>query len=181
MKTTIVSLVLGFLLFNNVWAEHEADHRYNIRGYVLDDRKQGIGNLPVQAYSKDKLLGSDKTNSDGYYSLHLHLHNSDYGNLIRLRAGPHQTDLRVTFDPADRSTARIHEINFINGEPVEDKLDHFRVPSWVYMVGGFFSLIVILIYLESRRKKKIRQAKRKSTGKQTSSRHRAKKKHRKKH
>ena len=181
MRIIILSIVAGGLFFNNVWADHEIDHRYNIRGYVLDANQQGIGNLTVQAFAENELLGSSKTTNDGYYSIHLHLHNSDYHRILKLRAGSHSAELRVTFDVGDDTSARIHEANFVNGEFIGGELGRFHIPSWSYAVAGLFLFIMILVYLERRRKKKIRLAKFGTTDRHPPSKHRAKKKRRKKH
>ena len=159
MRTIIFYLIAGSLFFNDVWADYEADHRYNIRGYVLNANQKGIDNLSVQAFAEGELLSTGKTDADGYYSLHLHLHNSDYHRILKLRAGSHEADLRVTFDVEDDTSARIHEANFVGGKFIEGNLDRFRVPSWSYAVGGLLLFMVILVFLERRRKKKIRLAK----------------------
>ena len=159
MRTIIFYLIAGSLFFNDVWADHEADHRYNIRGYVLNANQKGIDNLSVQAFAEGELLSTGKTDADGYYSLHLHLHNSDYHRILKLRAGSHEADLRVTFDVEDDTSARIHEANFVGGKFIEGSLGRFRVPSWSYAVGGLLLFMVILVFLERRRKKKIRLAK----------------------
>ena len=181
MRFFILIIVTGFSLSANVWADHEPDHRYNILGYVLDANQHGIDNLTIQAIAQGKILGTGKTNADGYYSLHLHLHNEDYNRVLELRAGPHKAEIRVTFDVGDDATARVHEANFGEGNVVEGKLGRFRIPSWSYAVGSILLIIGIAFYLEKRRKKKIRLAKYGSTGKHSPSRHKAKKLRRKKH
>jgi hypothetical protein len=181
MRTVIFFIISGSLLLNNVWADHEADHRYNIRGYVLNAKQQGIANLTVQAFAKGESLGSSKTDAEGYYSLHLHLHNSDYNRILKLRAGPHEAELRVTFDAEDATSARIHDANFVDGKFIEGNLSRFRIPPWSYAVGGLLLFMMTLIYLEKRRKKKIRLAKHATNEKHSPSRHRAKKSRRKKH
>jgi hypothetical protein len=181
MKTIFKSILIGCLLVSNVWAEHEADHRYNIRGYVLDANQNGIQKLTVQVFAKRELLGTSKTDTNGYYSLILHLHNEDYGRVLGIRAGPHKAEFRVKFDLEDHTSIRAHEANFVDGKYVEGQLDRFRIPSWSYAVGGLFLLIMIAIFLEKRRKKKIRLAKYGSTMKQSQSTHKAKKVKRKKH
>jgi hypothetical protein len=181
MRTIIFFIVAGSLLFNNAWADHEADHRYNIRGYVLNAKQQGVDNLTVQVFAEGELLSTSKTDADGHYSMHLHLHNSDYHRIFKLRAGSHETELRVTFDVEDTTSARIHEANFVDGEYIEGSLGRFRIPSWSYAVGGLLLFMIILIYLERRRKKKIKLAKHGTTEMHSPSRHRAKKARRKKH
>jgi hypothetical protein len=59
----------------------------------------------------------------------------------------------------DDTSARIHEANFVGGKFIEGNLGRFRVPSWSYAVGGLLLFMVILVFLERRRKKKIRLAK----------------------
>ena len=181
MRIIILSIIAGSLFCGNVWADHEPDHRYNIRGYVLDANQKGIDSLTVQAFSDGELLGTSKTAADGFYSMHLHLHNADYRRVLKLRAGSHEAELRVTFDRDDNTSARVHDANFVDGKYIEENLDRFRVPSWSYAVGGLVLFMMILVYLERRRKKKIRLAKYGAGKTHSESRHRAKKSRRKKH
>jgi hypothetical protein len=169
------------LLFSNASADHEPDHRYVIRGYVVDTNDRGIANQTIQVFAQTELLGTEKTDGDGYYSMHLHLHNEDYGRRLRLRAGTLEAELRVNFDRADSVSARTHEANFVGGKLVEGQLQRFRVPSWSYAVGGLVLFMLIAVILERRRKKKIRLAKHGSGEKHSPSGHKAKKIRRRKH
>ena len=148
---------------------------------MLDAKQQGIDSLTVQAFVEGELLGTSKTDANGYYSMHLHLHDSDYHRIIKLRAGSHEAELRVTFDVGDDTSARIHEANFVDGKYIEGSLGRFHIPSWSYAIGGLLLFMMLLIYLERRRKKKIRLAKYGTTEKHPPSRRRAKKSRRKKH
>ena len=146
-----------FLTIGQLHAEHEADHRYNVRGYLLDAEERGIADQEVAVTDDGKLLGSGKTDSSGYYSIHLHLHNSDLRRKLTLRSGSSQAQLRVTFDPNDKSTVRIHEANFIGSEYVEGDLGRFRLPAWAYFLAGFILIGFVLVTLEKRRRAKIRK------------------------
>ena len=181
MRIFILPFIAGCLLFTSVWADHEPDHRYNIRGYVLNANQQGVDNLTVQVFVQGEKLGTGKTNADGYYSLHLHLHNADYNRVLKLRAGPHEAQIRVKFDVGDDTSARVHEVNFVDGKFIEGNLGRFRIPSWSYAVGSLLLIIGIAFFLEKRRKKKIRLAKYGATGKHSPSKRKAKKARRKKH
>jgi hypothetical protein len=181
MRAIVVSIIAGCLFFTSVQADHEPDHRYNIRGYVLDGSQQGIDNVTVQAFAEGKLLGSSETNADGYYSMHLHLHNADYHRILKLRAGSQEAELRVTFDRGDNSSARIHEANFVDGKYVEGALNRFHIPTWSYAVGGLLLFMATMVFLEKHRKKKIRLAKYGANEKHSPSGHKAKKARRKKH
>jgi len=181
IKTIILFIMVGYLLSTSAWAEHEANHRYNVRGYVLDVRQQGIGGLDVRIYFGSQLLDSITTDADGYYSLHLHLHNTDLGQTLLLRAGQYEAELRVRFDASDQSTARVHEANFVDGRFTETPIIRFRMPGWVYPVGGLFLVVVAAVVLESRRKKKIKQKINVAHSDQQSHKHRSKRRRRKKH
>jgi len=180
IKTFILSFAFACLLVTNAWAEHEADHRYNVRGYVLDENQQGISGVNVQIFMGSQLLASIATDADGYYSLHLHLHNADRGETLLLSAGQHKAELGISFDASDLTTARVHEANFIDGVFSEEPLGRFRMPSWVYPIGGLLLLVIVAVILESRRKKKIRLKIKDSLSQQQPSRHKSKKGRRKK-
>jgi len=180
MKSILLAVITGCLIASNAWAEHEVDHRYNIRGFVLDENQRGIGNLNVDVLRDGSLLGSSKTESSGYYSIHLHLHNSDNRRILRLRAGTYESELRVTFDPGDINTLRVHDANFIAGEYIEGKLGRFRIPPWLYPVGGLLALGAIAVILETRRKKKIRQKMEMTKDKQLTGKRKSRKRRRKK-
>jgi hypothetical protein len=111
----------------------------------------------------------------------LHLHNSDYHRILKLRAGSHEADLRVTFDVEDDTSARIHEANFVGGKFIEGELGRFRVPSWSYAVVGLLLFFLTLVFLERRRKKKIRLAKYGTSETSSPTGRKTKKSRRKKH
>lgn len=180
MRVLLLVIVTWGLFIANAWAEHEVDHRYNIRGYILDSNQQGISGQEVQVFDGSNSLGQSKTDSAGYYSLHLHLHNQDRGRKLRLRSGSNEAELRVTFDSGDVSTLREHDANFVGGEFVEGELDRFRIPPWVYPLAGFVLLGFIVVKLEKRRKKKLRESKLEQTDKPSSGSQKKKKKKRKK-
>ena len=96
-----------------VHAEHEANHRYVVRGYVLDVSEVPLANVPVSIRVNAKPVGSVKTNTNGYYSLQTHLHDEDLGKLIEVRAGAHSGVVRMRGKQGDLSTARIHYVSFI--------------------------------------------------------------------
>lgn len=150
----LLFLVLGLAAIG-AQAEHEVDHRYQVRGYVLDANERGIANQDVSVFDGTRLLASGKTDASGYYSLHLHLHNEDNGRGLSLRAGSQRADLRVSFDPSDLSTARVHEANFVGGNFVEGDLGRLRLPPWVYPLVALFIGGFVLVWLEKRRRRKL--------------------------
>ncbi len=152
-------LILGaicLLASGAVMAEHEADHRYQVRGFVLDADENALAGREVVVANGGTVLASGRTDSSGYYSLHLHLHNEDLGRMLQLRAAKARGEIRVSFDPQDRSTARIHDVNFIGGELVEGSLGRWRTPVWLYVLAVFIVLGAVLVMLEKRRRRKLR-------------------------
>jgi hypothetical protein len=181
MRIVIIIMFIGCLLSTNLWADHQPDNRYNVRGYVLDANKDGINNVTTRVLSEGKTIRSIKTNADGYYSLHFQLHDDDSDRVLNLRAGRNVAELRVNFNSGDTRSVRIHEANFIDGKFVEGAIGGFRFPTWIYAVGGLILIFVIVVFLEKSRKKKIRLAKYGTSGKHTTSKHKTKKARRKSH
>ncbi|MDH5354962.1 MAG: hypothetical protein OEY09_11010 [Gammaproteobacteria bacterium] len=176
----IIFFIIGVLAFANAWAEHEVDHRYNVQGYILGSNEQGISSQDVLVYDGDKLVGQSKTDSAGYYSIHLHLHNEDRGRKLKLLSGSNQAEIRVTFDADNLTTLREHKANFVDGQFIEGSLNRFRIPPWVYPLIGLLLLVFIAVKLEKRRKKKLRESKFEHAGNPPSGSQKKKKKKRKK-
>jgi hypothetical protein len=175
MRRFIIFIFMGCLLLTNARADHEPDHRYNIRGYVLDASQDGVADITVQVFSEGQSIGNGKTDAEGYYSLHLHLHNADNRRVLKLRAGAYEVELQVKIDVKDSTSARIHEANLVAGKLIEGDLGRFRIPPWSYAAGGLFIFMLVAVFLEKQRKKKIRLAKYGGGEKQASSGHKKKK------
>ena len=175
----LIFILVCLLLPVKAIAEHEADHRYNVRGYIVDEHDKAVSGREVTIFADGNMLASGKTDGNGYYSLHLHLHNEDRGRLLSLQAGDQRAEIRVDFDPQDNHTARVHEANLVGGKLVEEALHRWRTPPWIYPLAGFIVLGFVLVTLERRRKRKLRQ---KQFGAGAASRGRqGKQKRRKKH
>lgn len=181
MRLLIFVFAIGWLPFTNAQADHEIDHRYKIRGYVLDASKRALADVEVRVSAGAEILERGKTDSNGYYSLHLHLHNEDNGRQLKLRAGSNETDLRVRVDRSDSTTIRVHEANFIGAEFVEGDLKRFRVPPWTYPIGGLLLIGTLLVFLEKRRKAKLRLKHNPAAGHDFSDKRKAKKTRRRRH
>lgn len=124
-----------------VSAEHEADHRYVVEGYVMDAQENPQADVKVVVNAKEGLLGETTTNRRGFYRVRLHLHNSDLGKELVVKAGDQETDIKVTFDPGDHQTDRVHELNFVGAGVTQADLGIRGIPTWVYV------LIVIALFL----------------------------------
>ncbi len=153
----IIALLL-LLFATTVAAEHEADHRYDVRGYVLDAKKNPRSGVPVTILMDDKTIGSGRTDSKGYYSVRLHLHDSDIGRSLIVRAGNAQADIRMQAKHGDQATARLHHVNFVGSEIAEEKLSAGSVPTWAYVAAAPVVLWGV-VYVTGATRRRIRRAK----------------------
>jgi hypothetical protein len=130
-------VAVALILFTaTVAAEHEADHSYNVRGYVLSPDKQALGGTPVTIRMDGEIIGSGRTDGEGYYAIRLHLHDSDIDRLLVVRAGEHQAQVRVQAEYGNRRTPRVHHVNFVGGELSEENLSGTSIPVWVYVAAA---------------------------------------------
>lgn len=139
-------------------AEHEADHRYDVRGYVLDSQENPRSGVPVTILMGDRTVGSGRTDSKGYYSVRLHLHDSDIGRSLVVRAGNAQADIRMQAERGDQATPRLHHLNFVGREFVEEKLSASRIPIWAYIAAAPVVLWGV-VYATGATRRRIRRAK----------------------
>jgi len=114
-------------------AEHEADHRYRVEGYVLDTNRRPVTGLPIVVRLDNDVLEQGTTADDGFYSLQLHLHDSDWGKRLRIAAGSDEATITVSFQRGDQRTSRIHHANFIGGRLNENRIARGRSQTWIYI------------------------------------------------
>lgn len=149
----LIVLSCGLMLATPVRAEHEIDHRYTIEGFILDDSGDPVSGTSVSVSVRGATIGNAKTGIDGYYEIHAHLHDPDFGQRIKIVAGGQNFESRVTFKRGDRSTTRIHYINIVGGEMNEKKLSRRRLPSWVFGLAGGIIVIAALVFFRPELKK----------------------------
>lgn len=125
-------LLVGASLYTPIWAEHEADHRYTVRGYVLDEQRQPLAGRKVSIRGH----ASATTDSRGAYSIRLHLHNEDLGKKLQILSGGAEHTIRVRFDRSDTRTQRIHYANFVGDELLEEEITGMGFPLWGYAAAG---------------------------------------------
>ncbi|NIR30860.1 MAG: carboxypeptidase regulatory-like domain-containing protein [Gammaproteobacteria bacterium] len=164
-----------------VQAEHEANHRYTVRGYVLDAQRQPVPDAPVSIRMGGDLVGSTRTDAEGFYSIRAHLHDTDLGRKLTVRAGEHQAEVRMEGTPGDVTTERIHHVNLVGGELVERELARGGVPGWGYAAGGLVlaSTGVVVAQRLRRRSKRLRRQEQAAAQPQRSKKEKRKRKRRK--
>ncbi|MDZ7828961.1 MAG: hypothetical protein U5K33_05550 [Halofilum sp. (in: g-proteobacteria)] len=136
-------LVMACLTAADVLADHEADHRYTVEGFVLDEDEAPRSDVEVVVTADEGVLGRGVTDRRGFYRIELHLHTPDLGKSLTVKAGEQVADIEVTFDPADTETERIHDLNFVGAEVTQSDLGFRGFPTWAYVLVGIIILIVV--------------------------------------
>lgn len=179
MKTYIITCVAAIMMITSAIAQNNSDHRFNIRGYVLDENKQAISNQLVKVYKGRILKETGSTDSTGFYSLNINVLNSGTQQVFRIRTGTQEAEFLATIDAESQQTTSTHKVNFVAGKFVQGDLGEFFIPTWIYPVTGFLIISFLAVKLEKRRKKKLQLKKNHLSGRSSSSSHRAKHKRRK--
>ena len=156
---TLASLVIvSMAVFQVARALHEIDHRYDVTGFVLDEKEQPVANSPVSIRLGNEVIGYQETNGQGYYRIRLHLHDADLGKTLSVKTAAGEGAIRVTLTPGDAKTERIHYANLVGGKLVEQRLSRSRYPIWLY--GGAAVLVMasvaVIIGRQGRRRTKAR-------------------------
>jgi hypothetical protein len=128
---SLLFVAIHLLAAPAVWATHEVDHRYAVRGYVLDDAQQPVTGTSVSIRLADRSVGFATTDGEGFYSIDMHLHDSDIGKRLVVQAGESQANIQMQAAHGDRTTHRVHHVNFVAGELIEDELGKGPFPVWV--------------------------------------------------
>jgi hypothetical protein len=110
----ILGLVLSVFLLSSipVRAEHTPDHRFTVSGYVYDEAGKPAPGPVIIKDVKGDVLGSTEAGRSGYYSIQIHLHDSNVGNTLTVNTEAGKKELIVKFDPKDKTTERKAELNF---------------------------------------------------------------------
>ena len=166
--TTSLSLVVTvvfFALSGLALATHEIDHRYDVTGYVLDEKQMPLSDTDVSILMKNQVLGFGKTDADGFYSIRLHLHDSDRGKKLQIKTAAGVADIRVILTPGDKTTRRVHYANFAGGQFLEKKLPGRGFPVWGYgiiIVVMGTAAVVIERHIKRRRRRLLNRKKKKN-------------------
>jgi hypothetical protein len=115
-RTLIVVIGLGMIVVPIARAEHEIDHRFVVEGYVCGADGKAMANQEVMVKDTRIPLGkTTQTDSDGFYSVRLHLHNENQGDPILVAAGEREQHIKASFDPKDMKAERKSVVNFGSG------------------------------------------------------------------
>jgi len=141
-----------FALVHPVLAEHEADHRYTVKGYVRDAAGKPKGAVAVVAEHKSGGKKSATTDKRGYYEIRFHLHDANKGDEVTVTAEGEVKKVSVDLILEDHVTERIGRVDF--GAP--------GGPDWsgIAWAGGALLAVGGGYYWQRRRKQTLREEKR---------------------
>ncbi len=149
-KSAALAVLLAVLPVTPVLSLHQMAHRYDVAGYVLSADQQPIAGVSVVAHLGGKRMGSGRSDSNGYYRFRMHLHDSDVRRDLRLKTSEYEGTVRVSLTPGDRSTERIHYVNFIGGELVEGELPGRGGISATLVAGAAGAVLLLGGFLAAR-------------------------------
>lgn len=123
-----------------VMADHQADHRFTVEGFVCEGEGKGSANVDVMVKDTRVSYGQIvKTDGDGYYKATFHLHNDNLGDPLLIEAKGQQKEEKVQFDPKDLETERKIQVNFGSG----CVHDVSAPPGWFYAGLGAGGVAIV--------------------------------------
>jgi len=156
-KSAVFAVLLVALPLTPALATNQTDHRYDVRGYILDADRQPIPGVAVVASVDGERTGGGRSDSDGYYAFRMHLHNSSLGRALRLKTPEYQGTVRISFEPGDASTRRLHYANFIDGKLVEGELAGRGGMSATLLTTAAGAAILLASFFVARHARRLRR------------------------
>ncbi len=147
----VLFLSLPLLLSTHSFAEHEANHRFLVSGYVRDSAGKALGNSSVELEHKGGEKKKVSTNRDGYYEARLHLHDENLGDTIIVVASGVTKKIKVEFDLGDEISFRGASLDF--GAPSSDD-----APIWVFLTIASLVVFIGSVYFFLVKAKKNKKA-----------------------
>src|SRR4029077_19387490 len=105
---------------SEVSAEHEAQYRYTVLGYVTDARgrrRRGVGLEFTRQKTGFAYVG--ETDASGLYVIVTRLADENRSDLLLVRAGAASLMIAARFEPADHNTERGTQVDFTGSRVTE--------------------------------------------------------------
>lgn len=146
----------------NLYATHEADHRYTVEGFVCSADGKPSANTEVLVKDTRISYGQTVTTDEGgYYKAAFHLHNDNLGDPLLVEVKGEQQHHKIQFDPKDLESERKIQVNFGSG-CIRDRT---APPPWVWIALGVAGVVGALLIgmkvARSQRKREKGQSKKK--------------------
>lgn len=160
-----VALAVLLILPQAAFADHEPNHRFMVKGTVLDEQGDPFANEEVVV--TDTVIGlttTVRTNGSGVYTARLHLHDENVGDELTVIAAGEVARSDAKFDPNDHTKERVQTINVtVKGKdaPAKKKTSPLVYIGWA---AAILITAVMAVYLSRRSKSSGRSAKRGGKG-----------------
>jgi hypothetical protein len=164
MRTLTSLLIANLVGFQLAMALHETDHRYDVTGFVLDEKEQPVANSPVSIRLGNEVIGYQETNEQGYYRIRLHLHDVDLGKMLSVKTAAGEGAIRVTLTPGDAKTERIHYANLVGGKLIERRISRSRHPIWLYGTAAVLVMATLAVIIGHRGRRRATARSQPATG-----------------
>ncbi len=140
---------------HNANAEHTADHRYRIWGYVKNANGAPLEDIPVAVADRQgSRLKVARSDANGRYSMQLHLHNKDLGRLLNVEANSVSHQIQVVFDPDNTTRTRTHRVDFIGSQAVETLQPARSFTTYILLaIGACVVIIPAFLYFTGHTKR----------------------------
>lgn len=99
-------------------ATHENDHRFTLYGTVRNGATFPGVPLPnqevvAQDAATQQIMQRGVTDTEGKYTLVLHVHNGDVGKIVLLQSAGQSKQIALQFDPSDLTTVRRAQVDLV--------------------------------------------------------------------
>ncbi len=154
--TGLVLLLAPLMVYAVQDSNNEPDHLYEVEGYILDADRNPLITTEISISSGNQIIGSTRSDNDGYYTLKLHLHDSSIGRELVLTTPQASQSIIMSATMGDRVSRRQHFANFIGNKLVEGQLEDVGTSLWLYYVGGLLgtSLLIAAAFVGLRKGRK---------------------------
>lgn len=171
IKFSFVVLLFTLLSVNVAYSEHEADHRYTLKGQLLDAQNKAIPNASLKFMLGKKVIKQASTNAEGKYTAKLHLHDPDYGKDLEIIVPGGSGKVKIEFTLGDKKTERFHIANFVDGKlVVENTVDTDgsanavnpagdKSSVWIFIAIAVIVVLAIVIVMGDSKKKQKKKKK----------------------
>lgn len=169
------SLVLGAIIVFLVaaqavaFAEHSADHRFQVVGTVKDADGKPFPNEKVTVlHEKSQQELEVTTDGSGRYTAGLHLHNTDLGDTITVSVKGAEASIEVEFDRDDTTTVRTGKTNLVikDRKAPDPPAPLTQRPSTYLVAGALLAGVAGAFVISGRTRRKRLEARREERRKQ---------------
>lgn len=138
-------------------ADHEPNHRYLVKGEVVDGEGNPWVNTRVSVTHGSQPPVVAQTNGSGAFEAQLHLHDGNLGDEVTvvLEATKESQVHIVDFDPGDATTQRIGTLDIITEEPAPELTALDAIPGYVWFVAVVLLIIGSYIGFRTYTKRKL--------------------------